>query len=107
MLRIKEICKERKLRLYELAAMLDMRYNSLHSILGGNPKLSSLIKIAEALDVPITELFSKEQEITFTLQIEDGEPIILRKTDLIDYYNKVNLAAAEGLDFDESQAEEL
>lgn len=57
--RIKELLKERNLTLAELAENIGVKSANLSLSLGekGNPTMTTLEKIAKALDVPITELF--------------------------------------------------
>ena len=57
MLRIKEICKGKGITLQDLAKQLGVNYQSIHSVMTGNPKVETLQKIAAALGVPISELF--------------------------------------------------
>jgi len=56
-LRVKTICKEQGITITELAARLGMKQVSLSRIVHGDPKLSTLQKIADALSVPLVELF--------------------------------------------------
>lgn len=60
MLRIKEICKEKGISLQDLSNKLGINYQSLHSIMTGNPKLETLQNIADKLDVSIKDLFPDE-----------------------------------------------
>jgi transcriptional regulator with XRE-family HTH domain len=60
-LRIKEICKERKLLFKDLAKQLGVTDIALRASLKGNPTIGTLEKIAFALNVPITELFEQPQ----------------------------------------------
>lgn len=66
--RIKDLLKEKRITLSELADKLKISQGSLSRALGenGNPTYDTLIKISDALDVDITELFgtSKGQTIT-------------------------------------------
>lgn len=57
MLRIKEILKERGLTLIDLAEMLDVTRETVTRQVNGNPTIETLQKYAEALNVPISELF--------------------------------------------------
>jgi len=49
-------CKERGLRLKDVAASLGMTYQALYCTLSGNPRLSSVERIAAALGVEAWEL---------------------------------------------------
>ena len=62
MLRIKEICKEKGITLQDLSKKLGINYNSVHSIMTGNPKIDTLQKIADVLGVQITDLFEQASD---------------------------------------------
>lgn len=55
---VKQICKARGLSLAEVAAKIGVPASSLSQIMRGNPTLSKLTAIAEALDVPVSELLA-------------------------------------------------
>jgi transcriptional regulator with XRE-family HTH domain len=57
MLRVKELLKSRGLTAKELASRLGITEAALSSSLSGNPTLDRLNAIADALGVPVTELF--------------------------------------------------
>ena len=57
--RVKEICKKKGMTMEQLANILDVAPNTLTRNINGNPTLYTLEKIANALDVPITELFEQ------------------------------------------------
>lgn len=59
MLRVKDICTEQGITLQELAKRLGITYQSLYESIKGNPSLSRLNEIAEALGVNITDLFAQ------------------------------------------------
>lgn len=58
MLRVAELCKEKGITQQALAKKLGIQYQSLYAALNGNPKMDTLEKIAEALNVSVVELFS-------------------------------------------------
>lgn len=58
MLRVKDICVERGITLQELARRLNITYQTLYESIKGNPSLSRLKEIADALGVGITDLFA-------------------------------------------------
>jgi transcriptional regulator with XRE-family HTH domain len=60
-LRVKEVCREKGVTLAEIASKIGIAQASLSKMLGGNPTIGTLEKIAIALDVPITELFSSNK----------------------------------------------
>ncbi len=63
-LRIKEIAKEQGLQLIELAEKLGVTYNTFNRNITGNPTVETLQKIADALNVHITELFQQPTKNT-------------------------------------------
>ena len=72
-LRVKEILKERGIKMYQLAEMIGITPESLTRALMRNPQFSTLKAIADALGVPVRELFS----------IQKQEPNIVRGTVVI------------------------
>lgn len=61
-IRVKEICKEQGITIGELADRMQMVRESLSRAINGNPTLETLEKIANALSVPVTELFEKSSD---------------------------------------------
>ena len=61
--RIKELCREKGMTISAIAEQIGTTQTSLSSALGdnGNPTLETLDKIANALNVHITELFEQPQ----------------------------------------------
>lgn len=55
-LRVKDLLKERGMKMADLAGLLGMNQSNLSKALDGNPTLSKLQDIADALDVPVREL---------------------------------------------------
>lgn len=62
MLRIKEVLKDKKISQIELAEKLEITTVGLNKIINGNPTAETLLKIAEALDVDIKDLFVSTKE---------------------------------------------
>ena len=60
--RVKEICSERGLQMKDLAAIMDVKPESLSRTLNGNPQLSSLENIAKALNIGVADLFADRVE---------------------------------------------
>lgn len=78
--RILELCKERGITQKDLAAQIGMTPVGLAKAAGGNPTVDTLEKIAEALGVPVTELFVPTPTDTLrcphcggVIKIEKGE----------------------------------
>lgn len=63
-LRVKEILKERGLSQKDLAGKMGVAEISLSRSINGNPSMDTLIKIAEALEVEMGELFSPQSKDT-------------------------------------------
>ncbi len=66
---VKEICKKQNIKLKDLAEKMGIARESLTRVLApkGNPTLSTLKNISEALGVEVWELFAKSNESTFEL----------------------------------------
>lgn len=60
--RVKEICADKGIQLKELAAIMNVKPESLSRTLNGNPQLSSLENIARALNVGVADLFADKTE---------------------------------------------
>ena len=56
-LRIKEILKERNIKVADLAEMVGITQGAMSLAINGNPTVSTLEKIAEALNVQVSDLF--------------------------------------------------
>ena len=61
-LRVKEILKEKGISQKNLSENIGVAEISLSRSINGNPSLETLEKIANALNVPISELFERPQE---------------------------------------------
>jgi len=75
MLRIKEVAKEKGYTVTNLADKLEMSQVSLSRIINGNPTAETLLKIANALDVDVRELFvptKEDDQETIYIQTKDG-----------------------------------
>ena len=60
--RVKEICNEKGLQMKDLAAIMNVKPESLSRTLNGNPQLSSLENIAKSLNVGVADLFADKSE---------------------------------------------
>lgn len=58
-MRIKEVIKEKGLTIQSLADTMGINRVNLSSSINGNPTVETLQKIADALNVPISELFEQ------------------------------------------------
>lgn len=61
-LRVKEILKQRGLKMYELAEKMGIQPESLTRALQRNPQYSTLKSIAQALDVSVRDLFKGDND---------------------------------------------
>ena len=57
-LRVKELCKERGMKMEDLAQILRVTRITLTRNINGNPTMETLQKIATALNVQVWELFT-------------------------------------------------
>lgn len=74
-LRIKEVIKEKGFSVTGLAEKMGINRVNLSNMINGNPTFETLEKIADALEVPITELFSKGNTISCP---HCGKPISIK-----------------------------
>lgn len=80
--RIKELCKEKGITLSELADKIDMKSANLSVSLSdkGNPTITTLQKIATALNVPVSALFDEVQPNDNTIKCPNcGTELQLKK----------------------------
>lgn len=63
-LRIKDIARDKGIMLKDLAILLGMASETLSRTINGNPTVETLQKIADALNVHITELFQQPTKNT-------------------------------------------
>ena len=59
--KVKELCSERGMTIKQLAENMKIAPESLSRAINGNPQLSTIRKIAEALDVSIADLFDRDE----------------------------------------------
>jgi transcriptional regulator with XRE-family HTH domain len=92
-LRVKEICKERGLLMEDLASKLGITRITLTRNINGNPTIETLQKIAVALDVEITELFSVKSSRELTALIEHRNKFYKAETleELKDIVRKIEI----------------
>lgn len=86
-LRIKEVIKEKGMTITELADKMGINRVNLSNMVNGNPTVETLNKIATALNVPITELFSAGTNEELTALIQHKE----------DYYKATTIAELESI----------
>ncbi len=84
--RLREILKDKQITIGQFAEMSGISQSNLSNYMMGkvSPTLETLNKIASALNIEITELFKKEEDIV--LYAKYGENLIeLSKNELIDF----------------------
>ena len=82
-LRIKEICREQGIMLKDLAKQLGLTEVGLSKSINGNPTIGRLEEIANALGVPVTELFDKSSdEVVGAVRIGKDTHVINSKDDI-------------------------
>ncbi len=59
LLNVRELCRIQGIQLRDLAAKMNMKPESLSRSLHGNPTLSTLCSVAQALRVPVSRLVAK------------------------------------------------
>lgn len=65
-LRIKDVIKEKGLTIQSLADQMGINRVNLSSSINGNPTVETLGKIADALNVPISDLFEQPKQSIIT-----------------------------------------
>ncbi len=65
-MRIKEVIQEKGLTINKVAELIGVNRVSLSSAINGNPTVETLEKIANALGVPVSELFEAPKEGVIT-----------------------------------------
>lgn len=88
-LRIKEVAKQKGMQLKDIAERMSIARESLTRTMNGNPTLDTLIKIADALEVNIIELFPHPTQNSVTGFLEyKGEVVKIDSND--DLFRLVN-----------------
>lgn len=85
-LRLREILKERNLTIAQFAEISGMSQSNISNYMNGNisPTLETLYKISHALDIEITELFKKKEEIKLIASYE-GETVEISPSELLEF----------------------
>ena len=82
-LRIKDICREQGIMLKDLAKQLGLTEVGLSKSINGNPTIGRLEEIANALGVPVTELFdTSSDEVVGAVRIGKDTHVINSKDDI-------------------------
>lgn len=83
-LRIKQICKEKKMTLQELASIVGISLNSISGLATGKqkPSFDTLEKLANALNVEVSELFAPKEDFIAFVRINGETQTFTRMCDL-------------------------
>ena len=82
-LRIKELIKEKGTTIQNIADLIGVNRVTLSNSINGNPTLETLEKIANALSVPVAELFDKSSDEVFgAVRIGKDTHVINSKEDI-------------------------
>lgn len=91
--RIKELCKERGILLKDLAARLNITAIGLsQSINQEYPQLQTLERIANALDVEVSELFAPKEDFIAFVRINGETQTFTRMYDLLCWIHGIERA---------------
>ena len=71
--KVKELCAERGMTIKQLAEKMKIAPESLSRAINGNPQLSTIRKIAEALDVSVTDLFDRNEDELLAIVVYAGK----------------------------------
>lgn len=84
--RLREILKERKITVGQFAELSGISQSNLSNYMIGkiSPTLDTLNKIAETLNIDITELFRKENDVILMARYED-KFVEINKSDLLEF----------------------
>lgn len=86
-LRIKEVCKQKGIKISDLAKELGINAVNLSATINGNPTIATMQKIADALGVEVSDLFERSNpSICGCVMIGDKPHIIRCKEDLKKLY---------------------
>lgn len=71
--KVKELCAERGMTIKQLAEKMKIAPESLSRAINGNPQLSTIRKMAEALDVSVTDLFDRNEDELLAIVVYAGK----------------------------------
>lgn len=86
-LKIKEVAKSKGMTMAQIAEKLNISNITLSQSLNGNPTLSRLTEVANALGVDVSELFVQpqgEQDIHGCIFVDGDAVVINNKEELLD-----------------------
>ena len=71
--RVKGLCREKGITIKQLAEKMNIVPESLSRAINGNPHLSTIRKIAEALGVSVADLFDRSDDELRAIVVCDGK----------------------------------
>lgn len=71
--KVKELCRNKGITIKELAEKMGIAPESLSRAINGNPQLSTIRKIAEALGVSITDMFDRSDDELLAIVVCAGK----------------------------------
>lgn len=84
-LRIKELCREKHITMADIASKIGIHPITLSQSLNGNPTLSRLQEVADALGVDVAELFAHPvKDSMYGCIYVNGTPVIVNNREEID-----------------------
>lgn len=83
-LRIKEVCKEKKMTMAQVAEKIGINPITLSQSINGNPTLGRLAEVANALGVDVSDLFERNasKDIHGCIYVNGKAHLIASKVDL-------------------------
>ena len=87
---VKKLCRDKNLKMSELAERIGITPESLSRSINGNPQLSTINDIANALEVDIRTLFSNEDDIYGIIIINGTSYIINSNKELFELIKMIN-----------------
>ena len=76
-LRIKELCKEKHITMTELAERMGVSLVALSQSVNGNPTMSRLQEVADALGVDILDLFDRQTNNIYGCLYVNNKPVLV------------------------------
>lgn len=95
-LRIKQICKEKKMTLQELASIVGISLNSISGLATGKqkPSFKTLEKLSNALNVEVSELFAPKEDFIAFVRINGETQTFTRMCDLSSWIHGIDAAGS-------------
>lgn len=88
-LRLREILKEKDITVGQLSELSGISQSNISNYMSGkiSPTLDTLNRLAKSLNIELTELFKKEEDIILMVRHHE-ELIEINKKELIEFINK-------------------